>query len=212
MCSRPALLIFLSGTPAADIIACLPEDTLSGIVYIASFFGMQFIPVFLLPFAVQQVSVMISAEASTEAQRDAILRFSDAIFDTYSDCNPYSPADAHVRQLRRWEVQSKWLGYGVHQSTADRNNVAMRQNDTGPLFALGKKGFPVLIVHGTGDAIVDPVKEVEEGKKYFTNLTVALIEPEDGGNHAPFHENPNLVMEHIGSFVKKVITVSSGTL
>lgn len=168
---------------------------------------MEFIPHFLTPFAIEQVSVMLSTESTAEALRDATIRFSDAIFDYVSDCHPYSPADAHVRQLQRWDVQSTWLGYGVHQSTTHRYNVARRENDTGPLFALGKKGFPVLIVHGTRDAIVDSVKGIEEGKKHFTNLTVAMIE--DGGHHAPFHDNPSLVMEHIGSFVKKVSTVGS---
>lgn len=82
--------------------------------------------------------------------------------------------------------------------------VATRKQDTQPLFDLGKKGFPVLIVHGTQDAIVLGDKFVGEGKKRFTNLTVAWIE--EGGSHAPFYENPNLVMKHIGSFVKEVQT------
>lgn len=40
-----------------------------------------------------------------------------------------------------------------------------------------------------------------EAQKVFTNLRIALL---DGINHAPFHENPEKVMNHVGEFANAV--------
>ena len=144
---------------------------------------------------------MTSSDSAPEDMREALLRFSDGVFDWESDCNPYIPSEARSRQLRRWDIQSTWLGYGSHQNVNHRSFVITREQDSKPLFALGENGFPVLVLHGTRDALVSADKVIEGAKSRFTNLTIALIE--EGGSHAVFHDNPIEIMKHIGSFAKR---------
>ena len=193
------------GTLAADITAHLPPETLSGAVYIGSFFSTAHIPLYATSFASEQVVVMTSPDSTQQALKAAVITFSDGIFDPYSDCDPYSPEDARVRRMHRWDVQSTWLGYGVHQTSLDRAFVIARSQDTTRLFEMGKEGFPILILHGTQDALIRPEKLVEDAKEHFTNVKIALVE---NGTHAVFHENSSETMEHIGAFVEEVQKVS----
>lgn len=190
-----------SGVVVVDITTYLPPDTLSGAVYLGSFFSVNHIPPYCTSFAKEQVAVMASPEATQEALRTAIVQFSDGIFDLYPDCVPYSPVDARARQLKRWDTQSAWLGYGVHQSTLDRGCVVGRSQDSTRLFELGKEGFPILILHGTQDALVRPEPIVKDAKEHFKNAKIALIE---GGTHAVFDDSPTEVMKHIGAFAEEV--------
>ena len=192
--------IFLTGTPAADIVAHLPSTTLSGIVYLSSVFTTYHIGLCCTPFCLEKVTTLITSESKPEDIQHAMVTLYDAFFDTTSD-DP-SPAASQTRRMDRWDTQSSWLGYSWHQTTEIRNHVVSREQDSTPLFALGKEGFPVLVIHGKEDKLVVCEKVVEEAKKHFTNLDIAIVA--DGGNHAPFYENPGEVMKHIGSFVKKV--------
>ena len=199
--------LFLTGTPAADIVAHLPSTTLSGIVYLGSVFTTYHIGLCVTPFAQEKVTKLISSESSADDIQQTIVTLYDAIFDKISD-DP-DPAASLSRRMDRWDTQSSWLGYSWHQTTENRKCVISRKQDSEPLFALGREGFPVLIVQGKDDRIVVCEKIVEEAKKHFTNLDVAIVN--DGGNHAPFYGNPGEVMKHIGSFVKKVQVSSQRT-
>ena len=186
------------GTPAADVIAHLPPWSLSGIVYLGSFFSTENLGQYLTTLCVEKVQVLVSPESDADAIRANIVAFHDAIFDLLTDSNA-----SELRRLDRWDIQSTWLGYAWNQTTADRRYVASRKQDPEPLFALGKTGFPVLVVHGNEDMLVSCENVVKEAKKHFTNLEVHIMTGSDG-NHAPFYENPGEVMVHIGSFVKKI--------
>lgn len=186
---------------AADIATYLPPNTLSGIVYLCGLlrtkaFGLT------TPLAFKYGSVLRNPEASAEAVQAATLGFSNGIFDLQSEVDAGSELDLKSRRLRRWGVQSTWLGYGVHQTANHRSLVSSRDQDISSLYALGSEGFPVLVVHGAQDALVNPRAVIEESQKHFTNLRVVLIE--DGGSHAVFHENPDEVMKNIGEFANEV--------
>lgn len=42
---------------------------------------------------------------------------------------------------------------------------------------------------------------ISEAQRVFTNVKITFM---DGINHAPFHENPEGVMKHVGGFVYAV--------
>ena len=170
-------------------------------MYLGSFFTTQYIGQCVTPLGLEKVKALISPESDAGVVRWNMVTFYDAFFDMLSDDDSDLNA-SQTRRLNRWDIQSSWLGYAWNQTTANRNCVIQRKQDPGPLLALGKDGFPVLVVHGKEDKLVFCEKVVEEAKKIFTNLDVAVIT--DGGNHAPFYENPGEVMKDIGLFVKKI--------
>ena len=91
-----------------------------------------------------------------------------------------------------------------HQSAQTRVLVLDREQDSGPLLALGKKGFPVLVLHGTQDALIDGQITISIAREIFINLRV--FEIAKGGSHVVFHWNPEAVMHRIGEFAHEVYT------
>lgn len=185
----------------ADIASYLPPNTLSGVVYLC---GLLHTKAYGLgtPLAFKYDTILMNPEATAEEVQVATLSFSDGIFDLQSEVDAASEVDLKTRRLRRWDVQSTWLGYGSHQTANHRHFVNFRDQDSSSLYTLGSQGFPALVVHGAQDALVNPRAMVEESRSCFTNLKVALIE--DGGSHAVFYENPDEVMKHIGEFANEV--------
>lgn len=126
----------------------------------------------------KECAVLFNLEASGVEVQAAALSFSDGIFDLQSEVDDISEADLKGRRLHRWDVQSAWLGYTAYQTV--HHHI-----DSSALNALGQEGFPVLVVQS--------IRTVSEAQKVFINLKIALM---DRIKHAPFHENPEEVMNH----------------
>lgn len=190
-----------TGLSAVDIATHLPQDTLSGVVYLCSFIDTYTMPGVSTARCGEIFSVLINPEASFDAVQKATLDLGDAVFDLGTDLDTGSEADLKERRLRRWGVQNAWLGSTLYQTTQQRRLVASRAQDIGPLSKLGADGFPVLAVNGAQDALLNAQAITGQFKERFKNLKVVTIEK--AGGHAPFHENHEEVMEHIGSFAKQ---------
>ncbi|THH06384.1 hypothetical protein EW145_g4122 [Phellinidium pouzarii] len=178
----------LAGTVAADIATHLPEDTISGIVYLAAlpYIGpvMQRVgkPTVLgfLPGLFCEDSVSMSVKTAVE--------FVDTLF--------IDPSAVP------WETKCLWIGMAACQTPAHRKFVLTRSQDPAKLLELGAKGLPLLVVNGTSDRQVDGAAVVSEMKPDFKNLEVAMIEKD--GSHAVFYDNPDATMDPITKFAIKV--------
>ena len=189
---------------AADLAANLPSDMLSGFVYLSGLLALNYSSVVLTERSVAPVLALQNTTALPEDARLATLNFTDDVFEQLEILETASNETLNARRLRRWEVQNAWIGYVEHQSAQTRVLVLDRQQDSGPLLALGKEGFPVLVLHGTQDALIDGQITTSIAREIFNNLRV--FEIAKGGSHVVFHWNPEAVMHRIGEFAHEVYT------
>ena len=190
------------GSVAADIAANLPSDTLSGIVYLSGLWALNYSNVVITNRSSTPVQILQNTTALPEDVRLATLNLTDDVFEKLKILETASNETLNARRLRRWEVQNTWIGYVEHQSAQTRVLVLEREQDSGPLLALGKEGFPVLVLHGTQDALIDGQIAISVARGVFNNLRV--FEIAKGGSHVIFHWNPEAVMHHIGAFAHEV--------
>lgn len=192
-------VVCFPGTIAVDVAEYLPADTLSGIVYVCSFLSVKQISDVSTPLADRHVESLIAPGAATEAVYESLLGFSDGMFELRSEYESASKADLLSRKKERWNVQSAWLGYAVHQTSAHRLFSSTRDQNTDPLLALGANGLPVLIMHGADDVLMDAKMATEGLKNNFKNSQVVLFK---GASHALHLDDKEKVMDNISEFVK----------
>lgn len=97
-------------------------------------------------------------------------------------------------------VETKWLWRGM-MSSAPPISYALaigRTVDANASFALGAKGYPLQVIVGTEDQLVDGSKLVDVLQPHFTKLSVHYVQ---GGGHSTFYQNAQEVVDVITKFV-----------
>lgn len=95
---------------------------------------------------------------------------------------------------------TKWLWRGMMSAAppVSYEFAVARTVNASASFALGAKGFPLQVIVGTEDMIVNGPKLVNVLQSHFTNLSVHTIQ---GGGHLTFFQNVNEVVDTITMFV-----------
>lgn len=103
-----------------------------------------------------------------------------------------------------FNMKSAWIGMTVLQTPDISALVISRQQDATKLFELGAQGFPLQILHGKADKLVDGEAVVKELKPHFKDLEISLIE----GSHTIFHDQQEEMLDKLIGFVDRVNAVS----
>jgi pimeloyl-ACP methyl ester carboxylesterase len=77
-----------------------------------------------------------------------------------------------------------WIGGACYLLPRPCQLLLGRQQDTAPLFAAGKTGLPLLILHGKEDLLISGAAVIENMAPKFTDCETVLL---DCG-HMPFYE------------------------
>lgn len=172
---------------AADIAANMPLYTLAGIVAIGSLpcMGKIGTPT-MKPTLVKLIPLFSSATDVTPALT-ARTEFIDALFADPS-CVPF-------------DVKSKWLGNTVVQTPDITAVLQSRRTDEARLFELGRRGLPLLVLHGKEDKLVDGDAVITLLKPSFKNMEVRLL---DNSGHAVFYDSHGDTVDILIDFVRRV--------
>lgn len=149
----------------------------------------------------RHVEALIAPGATTQAVYESLLGFSDGMFELRSEYESASEAELLLKKMERWNAQSAWLGYAVHQTSAHRLLSCTRDQNTDSLLALGANGLPVLIMHGADDVLMDAKMATEGLKMNFKNSQVVIL---TGASHALHLDDKGKVMESIAEFVRYI--------
>ena len=219
------------GTVIADIAAHLPQDTLSGIIYLDGlpYIGTDIMVAMGTPHILELIPKLFDETCSSSASRQHNLDFIDSCFAKYDhklkvrvdgregslqsvssrisgEKARLNAASSHQQQSSDplWELRCSWLGMGMQQTCAHRRFVLTRTQDPAPLCALGATGMPTLVLCGKYDAHLDgEILAQELRNRSFTNLELRLIEK--GGSHSVHIENMDEVMSCVLRFAKSAM-------
>lgn len=161
---RIMLLLTCSGSGGVltDVAAHLPDDTLAGWVYVGSF------PYFVGPGAESFLTpVTLEVYPKTKEKRDVHL-FGKAREEFFDACFMH-PRDVPFAMKALW-LGSCFLNLSRYAELADS-----RVQQPEKLRALGAKGFPLLMICGTEELLVNNEGVVREMSAHFTNREVVEL-------------------------------------
>jgi len=223
---RPVVLGWsLGGTVIADIAAHLPQDTISGAVYLDGlpYIGSDIMAAMGTKFILDLIPNLFDDTKSVAEMRSFDMAFVDSCFAKYDhdrkerlpsngpvfDCATSENEKARSRRggklpSKYWETQCSWLGMAMQQSLAHRKFVLTRTQDPAPLIALGAKGLPTLVICGKYDAHLNGIILAKELRaRSFTRVECRIIEK--GGSHAVHVENREEVMACLLKFAARAV-------
>ena len=195
----------------ADLVAHLPEGVLQGAVCIA---GTPFVDGAVLSAFDPIAAPLRAGISSTDAleARNAILAANRLLFMRSKGTPPNIIQDTaaavaagvdFVEENPRasWSLRVRMLGAALLSSNVHANLLATRVQDFSKVAERGAQGFPVQLILGSDDALVDERKMSEALMPVFKNLRIKVVE---GGSHAPFVDSPGEVLGTISEFVKSL--------
>lgn len=163
----------------------LPPDYLSGSIYLGGppFLGEDLAKI-VTTECLAVLPLLMSTTCTSAEYEDALTRFSEGLYSTPKDV----------------PIETKWLWRGMMSSAppASYGYALQRKVDPSALFAIGKKGYPLHVIAGADEALLDGVKLVALLKPEFTKLTWHYVEK---GGHSVFHQNVQETIESITKFV-----------
>lgn len=99
-----------------------------------------------------------------------------------------------------FRMKSSWLGTSVLQAPVISSLVITREQDPTQVFEAGAQGFPLMVLHGTGDRLVEAKAILEYLRPKFTNLEECLID----SSHTPFFDNQQETVDKLMEFALRV--------
>ncbi|KLO05439.1 alpha/beta-hydrolase [Schizopora paradoxa] len=178
------------GTVLSDIAANLPSDTLFGSVYLGAVpsLGTSLANV-VEPGALEVISLLADPTENSTVWEAAHTNFTTTLF-----LGPANGSDT--------PVETKWLWRGMMSAAPPFSYELAISRDVNPnaSFALGAEGFPLQVIVGTNDQIVNGPALVDVLQAHFTKLDVVTIQ---GGGHLTFFQNVQDVIDAITQFVSE---------
>ncbi|KLO05438.1 alpha/beta-hydrolase [Schizopora paradoxa] len=173
------------GTVLSDITTYLPSDYLSGSIYLAAvpFLGDSLASV-VHPLTLYIIPAITTPTENATDWEAGHTNFTTSIFSTPDEV----------------PIETKWLWRGM-QSSAPPISYELaisRTVDANASFALGAKGYPLQVIVGTDDLIVNGPALVDALQPHFTKLSVHYVQ---GGGHSTFYQNSQEVVDAITKFV-----------
>lgn len=209
----------------ADIAAHLPQDTISGAVYLDGlpYIGVDIMQAMGTPFILDLIPKLFEETRSIAEMRAFDVAFVDSCFAKYdhdrkerlpsdgTECDRSASGNEKARSRSQgklpskfWETQCSWLGMAMQQSLPHRKFVLTRTQDPAPLCALGAKGLPTLVLCGKYDAHLDGTILAKELRaRSFSRVECRIIEK--GGSHAVHIENREEVMACLLKFAARAV-------
>jgi len=175
---------------AADICAHINPNPLLGIVYLAALPVVG--PVLERVATPRALSILPGLFNNTDVTHSLHAR------QQFVDLQVANP------QTLPFETKCQWLGAMCVQPPVVTSLVLTRSSkpqDPGPLYAMGGKGLPLLIVNGTEDAIIWGNLVEEEMKPHFTDMECQYVSK---AGHAVCWEQPDKVADLLLDFVARV--------
>lgn len=163
----------LPASVASDIFSYLEPGAISGLISAAGipYLGLTDVNT---PLSLTYVPGMLSTDNVT-LYATSKAEFVNSLFD--------NPPNVPV------EVKWSWLGATAQQlPTIAALLVARAQNAT-ELYLAGATGFPLMLLYGTADAVLQDEVIISQVAPHFTNVQIYTIQ---GGSHAVFY-GPNPV-------------------
>lgn len=102
-------------------------------------------------------------------------------------------------------TKSSWVGSTAYLPPAIATLVLGRTQDPTKLIEEGKIGWPLLILHGTDDLLVDGTAVISNMTPLFKNVESHLI---DDVGHIVFYDDEPGVAHHILRFINNVIATN----
>jgi len=169
----------------SDIAAHLPSDYLSGSVYLCGspLLGQKIYDV-LHPECAAVLPKLADETITAAKYEDALTRFMGMMFSSASDVST--------------ETKVLWRGMMSSAPPVSYRFLLTRDVDTAPLYALGKKGYPLHYIIGAEEQTFNGPRLVAEVEPNFTNFSVLYIEK---GGHSEFYQNTQVVIDSITEFV-----------
>ncbi|KAJ7650843.1 alpha/beta-hydrolase [Roridomyces roridus] len=187
---KPVLVGWSMGAAVAtDVVAHLPAETLSGVVYLS---GVPATGAILGDLAPPKLLTAVGALTANEgisipAYQAATLVFNDGLF-AHPEQVPYAVKCLHRGHSLSPDIMALCLG---------------RTMDVNQLWEAGQQGLPLLMIQGTLDRHrMGSAKNIEEAMKpHFKNFQMIWLE---GRGHALHYECPDDVVENLIKFTEKV--------
>lgn len=176
-----------TGSVSSDIAANLPSNYLSGSIFFCgpTFLGSKLYD-FLLPECAAVLPKLVDDKLTATEYENALLQFLNMMFSSVTEVST--------------ETRFLWRGMMSSAPPISYRYLLMRDVDTGPLYALGEKGYPLHYIIGTDEQTFDGPKLAGEVEKHFKNFSVLYI-PE--GGHSEFLQNTQIVIGSITDFVRE---------
>jgi pimeloyl-ACP methyl ester carboxylesterase len=183
------LRAFTAGAVLADILANLPQDTVSGLIYLNAVpGGSANTGDFRRPEYIDTGLSYRIVSSDADTSYKARVEFSNVCFNTPGP-----------NQAKKWE----WAGMGLMQPPSIAILFGTRKNDITKLVEAGKNHLPTLYIYGSADKIYDTTAMETLFKERFSKLDVHRIE---GGSHSPMaDESVSEVADAISKFAKKIL-------
>ncbi len=175
----------LQGSVLSDVAAHLPPNYLSGSVYLCGppFLGAKLYEV-VHPECAAVLPKLADETITAATYEDAMTKFMGMMFSSASDV--------------ALETKLLWRGMMSSAPPVSYRFLLTREVDTAPLYALGKKGYPLHYIIGTDEQTFHGPSLVAEVEPHFTNFSVLYIEK---GGHSEFYQNSQVVIDSITEFV-----------
>jgi len=181
------------GAIAADIASNFPHPLpFSGLIYLAalSYIG-DILPKVSSPLVSAFLPGMEDAANTTRGLSTRI-----DFVETFSAKNDQVP----------FSVKVAWAGSTAYLPPLIASLVAARTQDPSRLFEEAKAGWPLLILHGTADRLINGTAVIENMKPLFKDIESHLL---DAAGHIVFYDDEPGVAGYILSFIERVLATDS---
>ncbi|KAI0321422.1 Alpha/Beta hydrolase protein [Amylostereum chailletii] len=175
----------MGGIIGADIVAYLPSDILSGILYIS---GIPHAPCLFAGAGMPALGSLFTRSTNPLTSQAAMVEFVDGCL-----ASPSAPKIT-------FEMRCMFLGMGALQSFDIRSAILSRQQDA-EAFANAAGTIPMSIMYGTGDQLINGAY-VELALKDIASDVEVTVVPNAG--HTLFWEQPDLTAKTVINFVQRV--------
>ncbi|KAI0350900.1 alpha/beta-hydrolase [Trametes cingulata] len=102
-------------------------------------------------------------------------------------------------------IRAAWLGVSMSQPPDVTRAVLSRQHDASKLLEIGRQGFPLMILAGSNDALVNSTAVVAELRRHFREAEVHVVE---GGSHALFVDKKDEFVKLLLVFVGRLAVMT----
>ena len=99
------------------------------------------------------------------------------------------------------EVKWAWLGATALQLPTISQLLVARAQSAAKLYVAGSAGFPLMLLYGTADAVLQDDVIASQIAPHFIDVEMHKIE---GGSHAMFYDNTTDFIHAVVGFAKKI--------
>lgn len=188
---RQRLRAFFLGLTITDVLGSHPPCYLSGAIVLAGYPCVTAIYKIATPHALAMIPSFLTT-TSIEASQATAQQFVSTFTSPDSPPLPFT-------------LQQALIGNVLTQPRGCTQQVLTRTQDEAGFWSAGENGFPLLVVNGSRDVLVDAEESVKALRcpngSVWKDLTVHCVK---GAGHMVFWEKPAEVREVVMGFVRRV--------